>query len=349
MIKKLFSNEYFVKSINIFCFLLIFKVLFLDILPAWNSVLSAFLSGKLNDYDVLFRVNDNAVSVHSKIITLAFVLMLVALIRRNLSLIGFSVSLFVSFELDLYEFLDKVVHPFLMSLGVFDSFKRSGIEDINPQYTRLFLFVFVAILLVLTSLWKKTRTLDRSFITIISLSVIVTSFLFHMAIPMSILKYTRIDRMNSFVEQIVELPSDYFCKNKTCLFFDKEFKERQELFVGSKELANQFNGFIESSKSFYSLAENRKHRLHGNSGNFVGVISIFHACIYKDNGGMLCAIDDKSMKDYGRLAQLWFAFLTSMAHGFWIFGGVLLLSLHKNRKIKHLVGERSNVVKNTSK
>jgi hypothetical protein len=348
MVKKLFFNEFFIKSLHIFCFIIISKVLFIDVFPAWYDVFSAFFSGKLNDYDVLFGVNDGAVSIHSKLITLSFVLMIVVLIKRNLSLVGFTVALIISFELDLYEFLDQSVHPFLMNLGVFDSFKRPGINEVNPQYTRLFLFVSVAIVLFVTSCWKKTRTLDRSFVTIISWSVIITSFLFHMAIPMSMLKYAKNDRMSSFVEQIVELPSNYFCKNKTCLFFDKSFNEKKELFVGDKELAKQFSGFIDWSKEFYSLPENRQQRLHGNSGNFVGVISIFHACIYTDVGEMLCAIDDNSMKNYGRLAQLWFAFLTSMAHGIWIFVGVLLLSLHKSRKIKYLVGERNKMVKSVS-
>lgn len=165
--------------------------------------------------------------------------------------------------------------------------------------------------------------------------MIVTTFIFHLAIPMGVLKYAKEDRLNTYVENMIELPNEFFCKKKTCIFFNEKFEEKNEKFIGQRDLANQFSGFVSYSKQFFEDKNNLEFPVYGSAGDFVGTNSIFHACLLKDKE-FICAFDNEAMKNYGLISKTMFAFLVSIAHAVWIFGGIYLLSMHKNRSIKKL-------------
>lgn len=313
----------------------VLAVVLLDIFPSWFSVVNAFFNGTIFQENVLKDLSDSVVSVHSNLLTFGFLLATFLIFKRKLTLISFGVILASSWLLGIYEFMDNTLHPLLMKTGIFSSFMRPGIPGLNPQYTRLTLFLVSTFVLLLISLRNKTRSIDRSFVTLITLSMVVTTFIFHLAIPMGILKYAREDRMNTFVENMIELPNDIFCKNKTCMFFDEKFNEKADRFIGDRELTKNFNQMIEYSKDFFANQNNLNKPVYGNSGDFIGVASTFFACQNK-NDEFICAFDNNSMKNYGLLSKVLFAFLVSIAHGVWIFGGLFLLSLHKSRAIKKL-------------
>lgn len=340
-------QEIFFKKINklqlVSLFFIVF-VFFAEVLSPWFSVLKSFFESAFFEKNHLEYVMGESFSVHSKMLTFGFLLILTMIFKRTIGLLLFAIILFISFFTDLYHFMDETIHPLLFNTGIFSTFVRNNVNGINPQYTRLTLFVIVSIILLVMVFLKKLRTIDRSFVVIISMSIMITTFIFHVAIPMGILKYAKKEHTERFIEEIYNLPTSYVCRNKTCLLYDEKFNEISEKFLGNRELAQQFAGFIDASKDFYSHPENRINPIYGNSGNFTGVVSIFHICIYKNNEGKdsyFCVIDDNAMKDYGKFSQLWFSFLTSVAHGVWLFGGMLLLALHKSRKIKKLAGSNS--------
>lgn len=330
-IKEYNYNKIFTKL----SLVLIFGILLIDIIPSWFLIVYNFLNGLIFNEKTLTELTERVVSVHSNILTLGFLLTCFIIIKKRITLINFSVILFSSWFLGIYEVMDKSLHPLLMQTGIFSSFLRPGISELNPQYTRLLLFILATITLFILSYRKKTRTIDRSFILLINLSMIITTFIFHLAIPMGILKYAKEDRLNTYVENMIELPSEYFCKHKTCMFFNEKFEEEKEKFIGERNLSNQFIGFIDYSKNFFKDKNNLEFPVYGSAGDFVGTNSIFHACLLKEKQ-FLCAFDNNAMKNYGLISKAMFAFLLSIAHGIWIFGGLYLLSMHKNRNIKKI-------------
>jgi hypothetical protein len=328
--EKNYSN--FFKLLSLF---LIGEVVLLDILPSWFLIIYDFINGSIFNTKVLVELTDKVVSIHSNLLTLGFLITLLVIIKKRITLINFGAVLFISWFLGIYEFMDETLHPLLMKTGVFSKFLRPGILELNPQYTRLLLFLIATITLFVLVCRNKTRTIDRSFVLLINLSMIITTFIFHLAIPMGILKYAKTERLNNYVETMTQLPNDFFCKNKTCVFFDEKFIEKKEKFVGERALVDQFNGFINYSKNFFSNKENLDFPVYGSAGDFIGTKSIFHACALKGDE-FICAFDSNSMKNYGLISKAMFAFIVSIAHAIWIFCGLYLLSMHKSRSIRKL-------------
>jgi hypothetical protein len=338
--KMMLKNNYN-KIFNKLSLALILGILFLDILPSWFLVIKSFFNGTIFQENVLNDLADRIVSVHANLLTLGFILTTFLIFRKRLTLINFGIIITASWLLGIYEFMDNTLHPLLMKTGIFSHFMRPGISGLNPQYTRLTLFLISTFILLLISFRGKTRTIDRSFVTLISLSMVVTTFLFHLAIPMGILKYTREERMNTYVDNMRELPNDIFCKNKTCMFFDEKFVEKNDKFIGDREFTKQFTDMMNYSKEYFSNKENLNNPVYGSSGDFIGVVSVFFSCQHKNNE-FICAFDNKSMKSYGLISKTLFAFLVSIAHGVWIFGGLFLLSLHKNRGVRKMAYQVSH-------
>lgn len=334
ILKTLWKNNHdkIFKSLSL---LIIVAIILFDVLPSWYYVVQSFFSGSIFDTKNLAYLSEHIVSVHSNFLTIGFLLTVWLILKKRLTLISFTLILLSSWTIGIYEFMDNVLHPLFMNMGIFSKFMRPGIPDLNPQYTRLTLFLLSTFILFILSFNKKTRTIDRSFVLLISGSMLITTFIFHLAIPMGMLKYAKQERLNTFVTNMAELPESYFCKNKTCMFFNDKFEENKEKFFGDRDLASKFNSFTQYSKEFFSNKENLIYPVYGNAGDFIGEYSTFHACLYK-NEKFMCAFDSNSMKNYGILAKVLFSFLTSIAHGVWIFGGLFLLSMHKNRSIRKL-------------
>lgn len=333
-VKTLGDNKYS-KVFKALSLILIAGVVLIDIIPSWFSIVFNFINGSFFTGSILNELTNKIVSIHANLLTLGFLLTLFLILNKRITLINFGVILFISWFLSIYEFMDEKLHPLLMKIGIFSSFLRPGISELNPQYTRLFLFILATIVLFALAYRNKTRTIDRSFVLLVNISMIVTTFIFHLAIPMGILKYAKQDRLNTYVENMIELPNEFFCKNKTCVFFNETFEEKKEKFIGQRDLSNQFINFMDYSKQFFADKNNLEFPVYGSAGDFVGTNTTFHVCVLK-NKEFICAFDNDGMKNYGLIAKAMFAFLVSIAHAVWIFGGLYLLSMHKNRSIKKL-------------
>lgn len=328
--------------IGVFSTISVFFILFFlifEIIPVWINIVDLFLSKGLLDKKILLKATDDSIFIHSRLLNVGMLLTFVAIIKKKINVIDFGLILLVSFWTKMYELIDNSVHPYLIKVGFFDFLFKTNITELNPQYTRIIIFTLFFSILLLMVVFRKTRTMDRSFIFLISSSILITTFLFHMALPMGMLRYTKHEKMENFVSHAKENNDGYFCKKRSCIFLYDDFTEIDESFVGNRNLIEKNNDFILHSKEFFSKKENEIYPIYGISGDFIGTYSVFKVCLKKQYGYM-CSFDDSLLKDYGYQSQLWFSFLTSVAHAFWIFFGILFLFLHKLKLMKFLVEKK---------
>lgn len=330
----IWENKWFVAAQLLVLFYFIsFKVAY----PV-NQTVYHFFNGSLFQMDVLKDLSNSAFLIHSKMITLGFVLLVILLFKRNISLLQFTLTVVAVFILPIYEWIDMYGHETVFSLGLYNSIMREGATQVNPQYTRIVLFVIGLIALIVLVIRKKTRTMDRAFMLLITGSIIITTFLFHIAIPMGTLKISKDEKIKAFYTEIIEVPIGYACRNKNCYVLDTQFKqESKKILLDSIKQEDQDN-FILEAKNYFSNEKNRNYPYLKAVGNFVGTDTTFSACIYRaKENKFLCTFDNQQMISQGLLAKIWFALLTAIAHFIWIFFGFGLLFLHKYRKIQKIV------------
>ncbi|NCQ51618.1 hypothetical protein GW796_06935 [archaeon] len=334
-------NLYFKKNIlNISVFVFIIFII-LKVFLVWESVISSFYTGIFFDKKILLELVGDTSLIQSRMITVGLLLTIWMVFKRTITPVVFALILYVSFYLKIYDFkiyelMDRVIHPFMVSTGIFNSFMRGGIHEINPQYTRLSFFLFFSLVLIGLVIYKKTRTIDRVFVALISWSIVLTTVVFHLSLPMISLKYTKNERMETFISNAYKDSEDIFCKDKTCIFLDENLNEIDDKFVGLIEDKDKFKGFLNESKVFFSKKENRKFPIYGMSGNFTGIFITFTVGVYKGDY-FLIIFDSNAMKDYGNITQILFCFLSITSYSVWIFFGLFLLFLHKKRIINKFV------------
>ncbi len=281
---------------------------FFEFINPISKVLIGYFTGDL--FRDLKGFSDLAFQAHEKMLTLSFVLLLYVCFKKTVSFFEFLLLNVIVFLGNIYEFLDKYVHAALFKLGLFNSFLREGAIEINPQYTRIlvFLICYLAIIGILT--FKNKRSIDRAFMLIISSSVLITTFLFHIAIPMGFLSFYKNEKIELIMSDAKYNEKKYFCSNKKCSLVSQE-------------------DFVKSGNSEHIKI----------SGNFVGTESVISGCVLrKEERNYLCFSDSQSLLSMGYLSKIWFALLTAVAHGVWIYFGFFFLFLHKRKAIRKLVG-----------
>lgn len=328
----------FLSTVSVFFILF---VLIFDIIPVWMKIVDLFFSKGLLDKKMLLKITDDSIFIHSRLLNVGMLLTLLAIVKKKITIVDFGLILLISFSTKMYELMDSIVHPYLIKIGFFNFIFQTNVTELNPQYTRIMIFTLLFSILLLVVILRKTRTIDRSFIFMISSSILVTTFLFHMALPMGMLRYTKSEKMEDFVSQAKENNDAYFCKKRSCLFFYDDFTEIDESFIGNRNIVETNESFILQSKEFFNKKENESLPIYGISGDFIGTYSVFKVCLKKEYGYM-CSFDDGLLKSYGYQSQLWFSFLTSVAHAFWIFFGILFLFLHKLKLMNILTEKKVN-------
>ncbi|MCS4089434.1 hypothetical protein [Rhizobium sp. BK176] len=299
----------------------------------WSQArfLVAFFDGSLLDGG-LDDTAEMIISVHSDVMTSALLLVAVMLFRRSLSAFGFTAALLGAFVLGVYDIMDNDIHPFIVALGVYGDVPVGGsLAGVNPQVTRMVAFFGLTATLFGLCLLKKTRTRDRIFVLLIAGAVIVTTFLFHIALPMGTLRFEKNRVADMLLNEARYMPLETFCPNRTCMFFDSGFAE-----VASKRIASDplpFDGFVTHSG---------EHVTRGNSTKYVrstslkGATFAVDACLPRRDDrapatDYMCFSDAHTLDGLGRTTAAWMGFLSSAAHATWLFGGTFLLFLHKRR------------------
>ncbi len=335
----IWNNKWFVAAQLLVLFYFIsFKIAY----PV-NLTVYHFFNGSLFQMEVLKDLSNTSFLIHSKMITLGFVLLLILLFKKSLNLIQFTLTVIAVFLLPIYEWIDIYGHETVFNLGVYNSIMREGATQVNPQYTRIVLFILGFIALFVMVLMKKTRTMDRVFMFLIAGSMIVTTFFFHIAIPMGTLKLSKDEKIKSFYTELIEVPIGYACRNKNCYVFDLQFKQESKKILLNSIKEEDQDVFISEAKKYFSNDKNKNYPYLKSVGNFVGTDTTFSACIFRaKENKFLCTFDNQQMISQGFLAKIWFALLTAIAHFFWIFFGFGLLFLHKYYKIQKIVTSKMN-------
>jgi hypothetical protein len=195
----------------------------------------AFFDGGLLD-ERLDATAETIISLHADVLTSALLLIFVMLFRRSLTVFGLSAAVVGAFGLGVYDFMDNVVHPALVDVGLYDFVTRGGQAGVTPQVSRSFALLGSTLALFALCLFSKTRTRDRVFVLLIAGVVIVTTFIFHLTLPMGVLRFEK-DRVASMMlTEARYVSAEVFCHGRTCIFLDGEFREIESKRIASHPL-----------------------------------------------------------------------------------------------------------------
>lgn len=319
--------------INIFNFLVIGFTILIFIKGVGFVIESAF-DKELYKYDNLLEVLSAIFIVHSGLLIVPLWLMLILFFKRSLKLYDFSIALSLSFFINSYELLDNYIHPFLESIHLYDYFLREGQVVINPQFTKIFLYIISIIIMFFLCFNKNKRTIDRCFILLISLSVMITTVIFHIAVPMGYFKFIKNEQevLLSTTLDKNENTKD-ICIDKDCLSLNKTL-EITNILSGSDNDFNKHSYFKNRINRFFSN-HNEKLIYSDSLGSFEGQkFDYILTAVKKNDNGYLVVMDSNTLQPYARQSEIWFCFLSSLAHFVWIYGGILLLFFHKKRFLK---------------
>lgn len=309
----------------------LFYISVIEVIPTIWLIIKSYFDGSFLKLSFLTEAVQDVMYVHASLMSSIFLILLFILFSRKINLFTFALLVFCGFYLPVYTFLDLDLHPFLFEHGFYNIINSNGSSQINPQYTRIFTFLISIAALTLIILFKKQRTIDRSFIWLISFVSIIVLFIFHIAIPMGMLKYTKLQRLGEFTELMYQIPVKQFCSNRDCVLASDNGVIKQEYFNSGVD--NNIYLSKVSNIITYMSENPSMNQFVDYDGDFIGTKTTFYSCIKNDNS-IFCAIDNQYMKHYGQYSQLWFAFLTLCAHYVWLFLGGGMLFLHKFRKVK---------------
>lgn len=298
-----------------------------DIVYPLISVIAGFFSKEIFLPKEMSTYADLIVNAHAKMLSLIVITLLMSLMFKKTTIITISASIIVAFFLNPYEFMDSVIHAFLLNIGLYNNLLINNIKEINPQYTRITIFSTLFFVFTILMFSKKYRNIDRSFIWLICFVSAVVIFLFHIAIPMGMLKYTKNERFEQFKIENSYKKQEELCSKYLCL------TENSEELTSNNNLllSNSINRVINTMKD-----PSFKYKIWvGQNGDFIGTEYIFYIC-KKENNIVTCAIDSKAMKDYGKQSLIWFAFLTTFAQTVWFVFGIILLLIHKKHLTKRI-------------
>lgn len=306
-------------------------VVFAYVLWGLVSFLVSFADGSLMDHR-LEEVSADIVSLHADLLTAALILAVGMIVRRVMTRYVFAVALAGSFGLGLYDIMDHVIHPLIVDTGVFTLIGKSAANGINPQFTRAIVLILATGTLLGMCVFSSTRTRDRAFSLLISGAVIVTTTLFHLALPMGVLRYEKERIATILVAEAGLVPATEFCTEKACLFLDDDFNEVEAKRIATSPLPP--SEFLAGSRDAVMTGGHRTKYVRSTS--FAGTTFAVDGCLERPvtDGTVtryLCFSDAHALDGLGLTVAAWMGFLCASAHATWLFGGAFLLWLHKRR------------------
>lgn len=332
--EKILANRY----INWFANLS-FLYFFIICWSAIFFVINSNIKGHFLDENNLIPILNKIFYIHESLLVLPLFFIFYAICAKNINKILVLIIVIICFYLPVYEFLDQVIHPFLFEFKIFNFLLKPGQIILNPQYTKIFFYLIMLFILAILILFKKTRSMDRIFIFLIGSSVLITTLLFHVVIPSGFFAFVRNQTYQKVVKDFETKDFETSCKDGACFILDKEsilIKDLNE----EKKSFSQYDWFTKKAIEYLEKNPEKNTTSHV-LNNFQGQrfdysVGIIKKIKYQEKFLYLFFIDDKIMKPYSRISEIWFSFLTSAAHSIWIFGGLLLIFFHKSRFSKRI-------------
>lgn len=331
--KNLFLNQKIQKSLNLAGLAIILWAFYFTCSGLFY-VMKAPFTGQTFTLDGLEKTLAHIFPVHAALLMVPIYLMLFALFRKHFKFWYWVVATIGGFIIPSYELFDNYLHPLLFSFHIFDFILRPGQHILNPQYTKLFVYFILSAILLFLNIRKKTRSADRIFVLLISGVVLVTTLIFHIAVPMGFFNDVRHEVNYNIAREASAESEDVLCQNRDCFWLDNNFNLLKKNDVANPQLLKTYSYFLDGGKQ--SL-QNEKQVYTFPLGDFQGQrFDYIIPAMKKTDSGYFVMMDENVMKKYSRNSEIWFAFLASAAHGIWIFGGMSLMFLHKQRFFRKL-------------
>ena len=244
------------------------------------------------------------------------------------------------FIIPVYELMDSYLHPFLFNTGIYNFLLRKNQTILNPQYTKIILYIILLSVLGIMVIYKKTRTLDRLIMFFMGSSVLVTLILFHTAIPSGFFVLAKNQAVKEVLNQLNTVSAQEMCKNNNCFVLDKNNKSTS---LTGNDYSNYktYDWFILNAKKDLESSPSQTVAIQavGDFSNqrFDYIIMAIKKVEINKVENFLVFADENKMKPYSRQSEIWFSFLTTAAHSIWIFGSLLLIFFHKYRFKKKLI------------
>lgn len=282
------------------------------------------------DYNYQKNVVGNNLFTHSMLLYTPIFLSFITLFKRKISLVDFAIALLLSYMAIQNEWFDYI-HNFIQNSFIFDKLKESGRTVINNQYTRIIFYILLIVGLLIQVLRKKTRTISKIMILIMTTSCLFTVTVFHVAIPMGMFKAVLKDKEQNQKFEIENYSPQEICKTRNCY----NVYENGNLEIISEVEKTDFKQYDRILyKGIYIM--NQQHLGTFSEAVAVNVGFLFDYDIItmkKEGDKYFTTVDNKSIRKFSRESEIMFSFLAIVAHFIWIFGTLILIEFH-NYKFK---------------
>lgn len=331
---KVFIDKSKLNKIINFISLIVILWSALIIISGIATIMINTVQGNIYSNTSLIFLQQKISRVHGSLLMVPMFIGLFMVFIKKLKLWHLAISIAGGFLLDSYQFLDHTIHPFLFSLHIYDFLLRSGQTILNPQYTKIFIFLVILIVLIIQSFIKKYRSVDRIFLSLIVSSVLVTTLIFHFALPMGMFKIAKKELENSLIEKIIFQDKKLLCEIRECFVLDDSFKIISQSNSANTETFKNYSFFI--AQVAPQLNENNRF-FSTSLGDFQGQgFDYIITVLEKTNDNYFLVYDKKASNKVSRHSEIWFAFLSATAHLIWVYGGLALLFLHKQVMFRKL-------------
>jgi hypothetical protein len=274
-------------------------------------------------------------SIHGSILMAPIFLGIISIFIKKIKLWHVGFSIWLAFSLNSYQFFDSFLHPIFFKLHFFDIVMRPGQRIVNPQYTKILFYFLIIFILLIQCFTKKQRSVDRIFMLLIISSALVTTTVFHFAIPMGMFKMTKYELENKLIDNILYEPKNVLCAKKDCFYLDNSLQVIQKETNSNIEIYNKYSFILglgekiiyQNKQVFYSTSLGD---INGAGFDYVTTV------LQRTSNGYFLVFDSEGVKPIARHSEIWFSFLSTIAHFIWFYGGILVLFLHKQIMFRKL-------------
>lgn len=327
-------NLPFIKQVIIFIASIVILWSAIITINSLYVVIKYVVTEKLFDLDNLIIVQHKIARVHGSILMTPIFLAMIMLCTKKMKIWHLALAIIMGFNFDSYQFFDNVIHPFLYKLHIFDFLLRSGQTVVNPQYTKILFYLVLLLGLTLQSIIKKYRSVDRIFMTLILSVVLGTTVIFHFAIPMGMFKIGKKDLEYALIEKVKYEPKNILCEKKECFTLNSDLQTLDPINNEQEKIFKNYSFFIKKVTPQLTLLD---PYFSISLGNFQGQgFDYIITVLQKTPTGYFLVYDKYASNKLSRHSEIWFSFLSTCAHFFWLYGGIGLLFLHKNVMFRKL-------------
>lgn len=279
-----------------------------------------------NNEDVIKKINNIALYYHNLLLIIPMVISVYALFKNKINYITILILVLISVLILKYDILNEI-HKNIIIFIINGYLKDMGRVIINNQYTKIIIYLIIVFSLIYQIYINKKKSILKIFMLLINLSVLITLFIFHVAVPIGLFKYELNNYKNNEILNTKMLQEDLLCKLKNCYIV----KENGDVIkISNIENIKKISNYNNEIRSLRNENKNINYKFIPLQGN---IIFNYELIIMKKNNNneFLLTIENRNIKNISRQSEIIFSFLCINAHGVWIIGGLFLIIFHQRR------------------